>query len=229
MTMEKKVWYVAGASDGLGLALIHKLLTKGYRVAASSRLLPALVEAAGGNINSDFLPLEVDIADERSVVDSIRTTWTTFGRIDTVVNNAGFNTATHTVIPQAMPYLHRQGHGHLIDILPSAGAGNHYAAGISHTTVTLGSFHTQFLNKEAPATDAMYVSIDGRQPGDPKKAASALIQLATMPVPPALLVLDSEAYRKATAKIAVLDQKIACYTALSFAAGYNPLLSQTIR
>jgi hypothetical protein len=226
--MEKKVWYVSGASKGLGLALIHKLLTKGYRVAATSRLLPALVEAAGGNITGDFLPLEVDVSDERSIADSIGTTWKTWGRIDTVVNNAGFCTAMHNVIPQAMPYLLRQGHGYVIDISPMDADDNH-SPNIHRTTVTLGAFRTQFPDNQVRAADALYVSIDGRQPGDPKKAASALIQLATMSVPPALLVLDSDAYHRATAHIPGLDQKIACYTALSFTSGRYPLLRQTTR
>ncbi len=226
--MDKKVWYVSGASKGLGLALTHKLLTQGYRVAATSRLLAALVEATGGNTIENFLPLEVDLADERSIADSIRTTWEAFGHIDVVVNNARLGGVAHTVIPQAMPYLRRQGQGYIIDIMPfadnidldpSAGdvdldfsAGSvmdeMHSSGIRRTTVALGAFRIQFLKNEIQASNAMYVSIDGRQPGDPQKAASALIRLPAMPEPPALLVLDSDAYRRATAKTTELEEQL---------------------
>lgn len=213
--MEKKVWYVAGASNGLGLALTHKLLTQGYHVAATSRLLPALAEATGGNTLKNFLPLEVDLTDETSISGSIRTTWESFGRIDVVVNNAGLSAGAYTVIPAAMPYLHRQGYGQVIDIAPMAGssASDHppFSAGntshIRHTTVALGIFCTRFLNGGAHASNALYVSIDGRQLADPKKAAAALLRLTTMPQPPALLVLDSDAYRRSTAKMFEFDKQ----------------------
>lgn len=217
--MEKKVWYVAGASKGLGLALTHKLLTQGYRVAASSRLLPSLVEATGGKTLESFLPLEVDLSDERSVADSFQATWDTFGRIDVVVNNAGLSAGTDTVMPAAMLWLHGQGHGHIIDIAPAAGADA--GEDIRHTTVLLGAFRTRFLNGEAHTPQAMYVSIDGRQLADPKKAAAALIRLPLMAEPPAVLVLDSDAYRRSTTKMAEFDGQIGqdsrrlCYVARS--------------
>jgi hypothetical protein len=226
--MDKKVWYISGASKGLGLALTHKLLTQGYRVAATSRLLAALVEATGGNTIENFLPLEVDLADEQSIADSIRITRKIFGRIDVVVNNARLGGVAHTVIPQAIPYFRRQGQGYIIDIAPGAGGVNigSLADGIDskpgsgsvmdetrfpnirRTIVTLGAFRIQFLKNEIHAANAMYVSIDGRQPGDPQKAASALIRLPSMPEPPALLVLDSDAYRRATAKTTELEEQL---------------------
>lgn len=206
--MEKKVWYVAGASNGLGLALTHKLLIQGYQVAASSRLLPALAEATGGNTLKNFLPLEVDLTNETSIADSIRTTWETFGRIDVVVNNAGLSTGAYTVIPAAMPYLDKQGYGQVIDIAPAAGAIASEPTPVRYTTVTLGFFRTRFINGEVYTPNALYVSIDGRQLADPKKAAAALIRLPAMHQPPALLVLDSDAYRRSTAKMVEFDKEI---------------------
>jgi len=205
--MEKKVWYVAGASNGLGLALTHKLLTQGYHVAATSQLLPALAEATGGNTLKNFLPLEVDLTDETSISGSIRTTRESFGRIDVVVNNAGLSAGAYTVIPATMPYLHKQGYGQVIDIAPAAGAIASVHTPIRYTTVALGIFRTRFFNGEAHASNALYVSIDGRQLADPQKAAAALIRLATMPQPPALLVLDSDAYRRSTAKMFEFDRQ----------------------
>ena len=51
-----KVWYVTGASRGLGLSLVKKLLTSGYRVAATSRTIKELQEAVGINDPSVSFP-----------------------------------------------------------------------------------------------------------------------------------------------------------------------------
>lgn len=44
-----KVWYITGASQGLGLTLVKKLLASGYRVAATSRDAKKLKDAVGIN------------------------------------------------------------------------------------------------------------------------------------------------------------------------------------
>lgn len=84
----KKVWLVTGASKGLGLSLVKRLLTEGYKVAATSRTVQSLEKEVGTSAN--FLPLEVNITDEKSVSNAITKTLETFGTIDVVVNNAGY-------------------------------------------------------------------------------------------------------------------------------------------
>ena len=223
--MEKKVWYITGASKGLGLALIKSLLKKGHQVAASSRTLPALIEAVGKD-HPDFLPLEVDLSSEPSVATSVSNTNQHFGSIDVVVNNAAFGIGENPilVIQKVMPYLRAQGSGHIINIASIAGfagatgwadlmAQETCSPGIHVTTVAPGAFRTQFLSKDSPALPrhATYLSIDGKQPGDPVKAAAALLQIAASPEPPALLFLGSDAYSRATAKMTELSQQIANY------------------
>ncbi|UOQ71768.1 SDR family oxidoreductase [Hymenobacter cellulosilyticus] len=83
------VWFVTGASKGLGLTLVQKLLARGYRVAATSRNLSELQQAAPTD-NPNFLPLHMDLGNEASVQQAIATTISTFGRLDVVVNNAGY-------------------------------------------------------------------------------------------------------------------------------------------
>ena len=56
-----KVWYVTGASQGFGLALVKKLLSAGYRVAATTRNEEALNRAVGLVDADKFLPLVVEI------------------------------------------------------------------------------------------------------------------------------------------------------------------------
>lgn len=132
---QQKVWFITGASKGLGLALVQQLLDKGYSVAATSRDKAALQTAVGHNDN--FLPLGVDLGNEASVQKGIDETINSFGQIDVVVNNAGYGLAgsleelsdaearknfdinvfgTLNVIRQVLPYLRAQQSGHIFNI-----------------------------------------------------------------------------------------------------------------
>ena len=62
----KKVWIVTGASKGLGLVLVQKLLFNGYQVMATSRNLEALKDAVDSD-SADFLPMQMDLLNENSV------------------------------------------------------------------------------------------------------------------------------------------------------------------
>jgi NAD(P)-dependent dehydrogenase (short-subunit alcohol dehydrogenase family) len=136
MNSNKKVWFVTGASKGLGLALVKKLLAEGFQVAATSRSEKSLIEAVGGE-NENFLPLEMDLLNEQSVQQSINKTIETFGKIEVVVNNAGYGQmgtleelsdeesrqnfdvnifGVLNVIRNLMPQLRRQRSGHIFNI-----------------------------------------------------------------------------------------------------------------
>jgi NAD(P)-dependent dehydrogenase (short-subunit alcohol dehydrogenase family) len=88
-----KVWYVTGASQGLGLTLVKKLLESGYRVTATSRNAQALKKAVSIIDVERFLPLAVDLTNQESIAESIQQTLEAFGSIDVVVNNAGYGMA----------------------------------------------------------------------------------------------------------------------------------------
>src|ERR1700761_9503985 len=139
--MKNKVWYVTGASKGLGLSLVKKLLAAGYRVAATSRNVDSLKEAMGEN-TKQFLALEVDLSNQESIQKSIEDAHWHFGQIDVVVNNAGYGIggsaeelsmdeiranfevnvfATISVVHSALPYLRKQRSGHIINISSIAG------------------------------------------------------------------------------------------------------------
>lgn len=137
----KKVWFITGASKGLGLSLVHQLLKAGQSVAATSRNVNELKKAVN-NDTGKFLPLAVDLADEKSVEEAIQATIAKFERIDVVINNAGYGIGgsieelsdaetrnsfdvnvfgTINVIRKASPYLRAQGAGHIINIASIAG------------------------------------------------------------------------------------------------------------
>ncbi|WP_290795976.1 SDR family NAD(P)-dependent oxidoreductase [Flavihumibacter sp. UBA7668] len=85
----KKVWLVTGASRGLGLALVKELLVNGYRVAATTRDLSGF-SAIANSSPQHFLPIQMNLLDEHSVQQGIQKMLDTFGRVDVVVNNAGY-------------------------------------------------------------------------------------------------------------------------------------------
>lgn len=139
--MQQKVWYVTGASRGLGLSLVKNLLQQGYRVAATSRNIAALEGAVGAD-SGNFLPLSVNLSDEQSVADSIRATVDHFGSIDVLVNNAGYGLigsleelsneelrqnfevnvfGALNVIRKTLPYMRRQQSGHIFNIASIGG------------------------------------------------------------------------------------------------------------
>jgi NAD(P)-dependent dehydrogenase (short-subunit alcohol dehydrogenase family) len=82
------VWFVTGASRGLGLELVKLLLERGEQVAATTRSADRLTAAAGKH--DRLLPLELDLTDKAAVAAAIRATVDRFGTIDVVVNNAGY-------------------------------------------------------------------------------------------------------------------------------------------
>lgn len=87
---DKKVWFITGASKGIGLALTKLALLQGNKVVATSRNVDALKNAINEQ-GSDFLPLEMDITSDLGVKNGVQKIIDRFGRIDVVVNNAGYS------------------------------------------------------------------------------------------------------------------------------------------
>jgi NAD(P)-dependent dehydrogenase (short-subunit alcohol dehydrogenase family) len=82
------VWFVTGASRGLGAAIAREALARGQNVTASARNLEAVRRALG--TPPSLLTAKVDVTDERQVREAVDATIARFGRIDVLVNNAGF-------------------------------------------------------------------------------------------------------------------------------------------
>ena len=166
----KKVWFVTGASKGLGLSLVRKLLQNGYRVAATTRNTQALIDEVG-QCSDVFLPLEVTITDNNDVKKAIEKTMAHFGQIDVVVNNAGYGQTgtleeltdeearanfdvnvfgTLNVIRNVMPYLRSQRSGTIFNISSVGGIlGNFAGWGIYCSTKFAVAGFTEALAEEA--------------------------------------------------------------------------------
>ena len=137
----KRVWFVTGASKGLGLSLVKQLLNAGYQVAATSRKAKNIEDVIATH-KENLLALTVDITNEESVNNAIAKTIAHFGQLDVVVNNAGYSIygsvealsneefrktidvnlfGTVNVIRAVMPHFRKQRSGYIFNISSVAG------------------------------------------------------------------------------------------------------------
>src|SRR3954468_10727767 len=82
MSTERKVAVITGASQGIGAGLVRAFLDRGYRVVANSRSIKP-------GDSADVLAVAGDIADPAVAGRVIGGAVEKFGRVDTLVNNAG--------------------------------------------------------------------------------------------------------------------------------------------
>jgi NAD(P)-dependent dehydrogenase (short-subunit alcohol dehydrogenase family) len=82
MAAERKVVVITGASQGIGAAIVKACRERGYRVVATARSI-------GASDDPDIVAVPGDIADARTTERVIAEGMARFGRIDTLVNNAG--------------------------------------------------------------------------------------------------------------------------------------------
>jgi NAD(P)-dependent dehydrogenase (short-subunit alcohol dehydrogenase family) len=81
------VWLITGAARGMGIDIATAALAAGHSVAATARNETKVTEALGEHEN--LLPLSLDITDPVAAQAAVDATVARFGRIDTLVNNAG--------------------------------------------------------------------------------------------------------------------------------------------
>ena len=85
----KPVWFITGCSTGFGRELAKLVIARGWRAVVTARdraTVADLTEAAGDRV----LALALDVTDTSQVEASVRAASETFGRIDVLVNNAGY-------------------------------------------------------------------------------------------------------------------------------------------
>jgi short-subunit dehydrogenase len=275
-----KVWYVTGASQGLGLVLVKKLLENGYRVAATSRDAHTLSRAVGLVDTDRFLPLAVDLSNQDCIDESIQQTLATFGRIDVAVNNAGYGMAGTIeetakqdirnifnvnvfaiidVVKSVLPVMRRQRSGYIINIGSVAGfvgapGWSVYSAtkaavaafsevmaldvkefGIKVTVAEPSGFRTGFLTKNSLAlidskiegyeavkhTQDLYLSSDGKQAGNPDRAAEIFMELAENPAPPMHLFIGNDAYNRASKKLTEMSGELEQWKLITAGADFK--------
>ena len=136
-----KTWFITGTSSGLGRLLAERLLQRGDRVVATLRHEGALDELKQ-QYDDRLHVLTLDVTDIREVHANISAAFEAMGRIDVVVNNAGYGlfgaaeevtneqierqiatnlTGSIQVIRAALPHLRRQGGGRIVQVSSEGG------------------------------------------------------------------------------------------------------------
>jgi len=88
LSAQTRVWFITGAARGIGLRIVEAALAAGDAVVATSRDARSLRERFAGN--DALLPLALDVTDEGQATAAVGAALAHFGRIDVLVNNAGF-------------------------------------------------------------------------------------------------------------------------------------------
>jgi NAD(P)-dependent dehydrogenase (short-subunit alcohol dehydrogenase family) len=85
----EKVWFITGSSRGLGRSLTMAVLASGDKVAATARNIDGLQELVTQYLGKLY-PIQLDVTDYKKVRIAVAEAVTHFGKIDVLVNNAGF-------------------------------------------------------------------------------------------------------------------------------------------
>jgi len=139
--MEGKIWFITGSSRGFGRVWAEAALERGDKVAATARKLSSIAdlkEKYGKNV----LTLELDVTNSEQVRVAVTQAHTHFGRLDIVLNNAGYSLVGTieegsadevralyetnvfgplAVIKAALPLLRQQGSGHIVGVSSNLG------------------------------------------------------------------------------------------------------------
>ncbi|GAA1048519.1 SDR family oxidoreductase [Arthrobacter russicus] len=150
----QKVWFITGTSRGFGREWAIAALDRGDRVAATARdasSLADLVQQYGELI----LPIQLEVTDREAVFAAVARAEAHFGRLDVVVNNAGFGQFGFVeelseaevraqietnlfgalwVTQAALPYLREQGSGHIIQVSSIGGISAFPLVGVYHAS-----------------------------------------------------------------------------------------------
>ena len=152
--MTEKIWFITGTSRGFGREWAAAALERGDRVAATARnvsSLDDLVEKYGDAI----LPIALDVTDREAGFAAVKLAHETFGRLDVVINNAGYGHfgfieeitedearaqletnlfGALWITQAALPYLRAQGSGHIIQVSSIGGISAFPLVGIYHAS-----------------------------------------------------------------------------------------------
>jgi NAD(P)-dependent dehydrogenase (short-subunit alcohol dehydrogenase family) len=271
-----RTWMITGSSSGFGLALARAALAAGDHVVATARhpdTLDGLIREAPDRA----IAVRLDVTDPQQIADAVSEAFARAGRIDVLVNNAGYGSvgaveeidiheleALHETmflgpvrLTQAvLPAMRERGTGTIVQIssmggqLAPPGFGAYCSAkfaleaiseslaaevaplGIRVLIVEPGAFRTEFgggrmhrsgslIDDYTPTvgpTRAAVDGMDGTQPGDPDRAAAAILELVNAPSAPLRLALGNDAVDNIRAKHAQLAADLRDWEELSRSA-----------
>ncbi|KAF1015202.1 MAG: putative oxidoreductase SadH [Stenotrophomonas maltophilia] len=274
------VWFITGVSSGFGRELAIKALAAGDRVAGTLRNEAQRVtfetlhaERAHGVL--------LDVTDEAAITPVVAGVVAAHGRIDVLVNNAGYGmegAVEETSMAQArrqfdvnffgalavtqavLPVMRAQRSGHILNITSMGGlisfpglgiynASKHALEGLSDalaqevaplgiqvTAIEPGPFRTEWAGRSMEhaaariedyqaTAGAMTRSLEqrnGRQAGDPARAADAMLAVVASAQPPRRLLLGSIGFKQVGEVMAQRQAEMIRWADLTLSADYPP-------
>lgn len=148
--MAQKIWFITGSSRGFGRHWTEAALQRGDLVAATARNVDSLSELVE-KYGKAVLPLQLDVTDRDAAYSAVARAYETFGRLDIVVNNAGYGLfgaleevseeqaraqmetnffGALWVTQAVLPYLRQQGSGHILQVSSIGGVASNPGLGL---------------------------------------------------------------------------------------------------
>ncbi len=278
MTMTDPVWFITGASSGLGQALAEAVLERGWRAAITSRNSNAL-NALASRYGERALALQLDVTDNASIERAVSAAEAKFGAIDVLVNNAGYGYLAAieegsdreirdqfetnvfglvAVTKRVLPGMRARRQGHIFNVsslgglVAFAATGYYHATkfavealseslshevkplGIKVTIIEPGAFRTDWAGRSmvesgtviedyaetAGKRRAATRGASGRQPGDPARAAKAIISAFEADEAPLRLLLGAAALSIARQRLDALRQNFDAWAETTLSADF---------
>jgi NAD(P)-dependent dehydrogenase (short-subunit alcohol dehydrogenase family) len=165
MTETNSIWFVTGISRGFGKAIAEALLREGDTVIGTTRDGVSPINDTTGRLHT----LTLDVTDTASVRSAVSAAHEIAGRLDVILNNAGFGLlgsieeadendiahmfdvnfhGTRRVVQAALPFLRRQKSGHIVNITSIAGLAPGAASGFYAASKFAVEGMTQSLARE---------------------------------------------------------------------------------
>lgn len=132
----KKVWFITGSSRGLGRSLAEAVLEAGDKLVATARNI-ALLNDLKARYGQQICTVALDVTSEAEAAAAVQTAISKFGKIDVLVNNAGYGNissieetslaafraeietnlfGTIIVTKAVLPFMRTQSFGHIIQV-----------------------------------------------------------------------------------------------------------------
>tara|TARA_B100001113_G_scaffold210917_1_gene173023 strand:- start:559 stop:1407 length:849 start_codon:yes stop_codon:yes gene_type:complete len=279
MTTPPFVWLISGCSTGFGREIAVSALEAGDMVAVTSRNTEDIKDICN-KYPSTSVALNLDVTCTDQIIKCVRNVISKFGRIDVLVNNAGygylsaieegegeevsklFNTnffGALELTKQVLPIMRNQKFGRIINnssqagLMANPGTGYYSASkfaleglmealdkevrplNIFVTSVQPGAFRTDWSGRSMKKSKInitdydehvssrinMIGEIDGKQPGDPKKAAKIIFDLTRYEDPPNKLLLGAgvlSAYRE---KLDHIEKDLDTYESITLSTDFQ--------
>ncbi len=272
------VWFITGCSTGFGRELARLVLDRGWRAVVTARNPDQVADLVHGN-EDRAIALKLDVTDVSQVADAAKAAQDRFGRVDVLVNNAGYGYLAAVeegedgevramfeanffglvaMTNAVLPAMRARRSGCIVNISSIGGIASFPATGYYHATkyaveglseslsqevgplgikvviVEPGPFRTNWAGPSikqsatripdydatAGARRAQTEARSGKQPGDPVRAAEAIITAVQSPEPPLHLVLGKPALEIARRKLVALQTDFDAWEAVTLGSDY---------